>query len=156
MNMSSEDKTRINVDIYGMQYKLAGHSSSTHMRRVAEHVDEHMHKIGKGFPKLDTPRLAVLAAVNIADGFLKLKDDMESHRMGMQNVMVEEHQALANEHTRLQQELQSTHTKLADAEAREQDYKLRLEKLQEEYAKLQTEYNEWIQLASLDQTEPNS
>lgn len=151
--MSSEEKTRINVDIYGMQYTIAGHSSSIHMRRVAEHVDEQMNKIGKVFPKLDIPRVAVLAAVNISDGFLKLKDEMESKRVGMENVMVEEYQTLAEEHKVLKQDYQVINVKLAEADAREQACKQQLEKLQEEYAKLQNEYNEWIQLATLDQPE---
>jgi cell division protein ZapA (FtsZ GTPase activity inhibitor) len=151
--MSPEEKTRINVDIYGMQYTIAGHSSSIHMRRVAEHVDEQMNKIGKVFPRLDIPRVAVLAAVNIADGFLKQKDEMESKRTGLHNVMVEEHQTLADEHKVLQQDYQNINAKLAEAEAREQSCKQQLDKLQEEYAKLQNEYNEWIQLATLDQPE---
>lgn len=151
--MSPEEKTRITVDIYGMQYTIAGHSSSIHMRRVAVHVDEQMNRIGKIFPKLDVPRVAVLAAVNITDGLLKLKDEMESKQVGMQNVMVEEHQTLAEEHTVLQQDYQTIIAKLAEAEAREQACKQQLEKLQVEYAKLQNEYNEWIQLATLDQPE---
>lgn len=151
--MSSEEKTRINVDIYGMQYKLAGHSSSGHMRRVAEHVDDQMNKIGKGFPRLDIPRVAVLAAVNIADEFLKLKDELESNRVGMHNVMVEEHQTLADDYAILQQDNKEFNVKLSEAEARVEASKLQLDKLQEEYAKLQNEYNEWIQLATLDQPE---
>ena len=149
--MSPEEKTRISVDIYGMQYTIAGHSSSIHMRRVAEHVDEQMNRIGKVFPKLDVPRVAVLAAVNIADGFLKQKDELESKRVGIQNVMVEEHQTLADDHKALQQDYENMNAKLAEAEARELACKQQLDKLQEEYAKLQNEYNEWIQLASLDQ-----
>src|SRR5690554_5594941 len=113
--MSPEEKTRISVDIYGMQYTIAGHSSSIHMRRVAEHVDEQMSKIGKVFPKLDVPRVAVLAAVNIADGFLKQKDELESKRTGMQSVMVEEHQTLADGHKLLQQEYDNLNNKLQEA-----------------------------------------
>jgi cell division protein ZapA (FtsZ GTPase activity inhibitor) len=153
--MSPEEKTRINVDIYGMQYTIAGHSSSIHMRRVAEHVDEQMNRIGKVFPKLDIPRVAVLAAVNIADGFLRQKDELENKQTGLQNVIVEEHQSLADEHKLLQEDYQSSLAKLAEAEAREQACRQQLEKLQDEYAKLQNEYNEWIQLASLDQPEHN-
>lgn len=153
--MNAEDKTRITVDIYGVPYKLAGHSSSSHMRRVAEHVDEQMNRIGKGHPKLDTPRLAVLAAVNIADDYLKLKDDTESKRAGLQHDLAEEQRSLAGEHERLQKECQQAKAKLAAVEARENELKQRMEKLQEEYSKLQTEYNEWTQLVNLDQSEPN-
>src|SRR5690606_8670750 len=106
------EKTRISVDIYGMQYTIAGHSSSIHMRRVAEHVDEQMNRIGKVSPKLDVPRVAVLAAVNIADGFLKQNDELESKRAGIQSVMVEEHQTLVDEHKALQQEYENMNVKL--------------------------------------------
>lgn len=149
----SEDKTRVTVDIYGMQYKLAGHSSGGHMRRVAELVDEQMTKIARGFPKLDTPRVAVLAAVNIADEFLKQKEQFESSRIGMQNNMAEEYRELSNLHEKLKREHEGKLTELAAAQKREAELKGQMERLREEYSKLQSEYNEWIQLVQTDQNE---
>lgn len=144
--MSADDKTRITVEIYGMQYKLAGHSSSEHMRRVAQHVDEQMNRIARGFPKLDTQRVAVLAAVNLADAYLKLADERENYRLSLQSGLSEAHEALKEEHRRLQEEHEAALARLHEAQSREAELRERLAILQEEYSKLQSEYNEWIQL----------
>nr|WP_124726976.1 cell division protein ZapA [Staphylospora marina] len=66
-------KNRLTVEIYGQQYQLAGKASPGHMRQVASHVDEKMRQIADKHPRLDTTRLAVLSAVNIADDYLRLK-----------------------------------------------------------------------------------
>ena len=148
----SEEKTKVTVDIYGMQYKIAGQASGGHMRRVAELVDAQMNKIAKGFPKLDTPKLAVLAAVNIADEFLKMKEQLDSKTMGIQSNMAEEHKELASKYNALTNEHQLKLAELKEAEQREAELTVQMQKLQEEYTKLQTEYNEWIELV---QTEPD-
>ena len=113
-----------------------------------------MNKIGKSFPKLDTPRIAVLAAVNIADSLLKMKDDLENKRVVLQKDMVEEHRTMTDDHEKLVKECQSVNDKLLAAEARENELQRQFESLHEEYTKLQNEYNEWIQLVSLDNTDP--
>ena len=147
----SDDKTKISVDIYGMQYKLSGHSSSNHMRRVAQLVDEQMHRIARGFPKLDTQRVAVLASVNIADEMLKQREQLEESRAGLQNNMAEEHRNLLEKYEQLQQEHAAVQAELAGAGKREADLQQQLDQLRNEYTKLQTEYNEWIQLVQNDQ-----
>lgn len=68
-------KNKLSVEIYGQQYSLTGKASPGHMRQVASHVDEKMRQIADKNPRLDTTRLAVLSAVNIADEYLKLKQE---------------------------------------------------------------------------------
>ncbi|MBD1372821.1 cell division protein ZapA [Hazenella sp. IB182357] len=68
-------RNKLVVEIYGQQFHLTGKASPSHMRQVANHVDEKMQEIADKNPKLDTTRLAVLAAVNIADAYLKLKQE---------------------------------------------------------------------------------
>lgn len=75
--MSAADKVRITVDIFGTQYKLVGGTSADYMKMVASHVDDHMHRIGDANGRLDTPKIAVLAAVNIADEYFRLKAEAE-------------------------------------------------------------------------------
>lgn len=149
----SGEKTKVTVDIYGMQYKLAGKESSGHLHRVADLVDAQMHKIAKGFPKLDLPRVAVLAAVNIADDYLKQREQFEQQSQGLENNMSEEYKELSTTLDALQQEHQAKLTALSAAEQREEELRQQLEQLQEEYTKLQNEYNEWIQLVQSE--EPN-
>jgi cell division protein ZapA len=68
-------KNRLTVEIYGQQYHLTGKASPGHMRQVASHVDEKMRQIADKNPRLDTTKLAVLSAVNIADDYLRLKQE---------------------------------------------------------------------------------
>ncbi|GAX90661.1 cell division protein ZapA [Effusibacillus lacus] len=75
--MQKEDNNRIRVDIYGHEYQLRGRASVQHMRLVAGLVDDKMREIAQSNPRLDLNRLAVLAAVNIADEYLRLRQEYE-------------------------------------------------------------------------------
>jgi cell division protein ZapA len=68
---------RVRVDIYGQEYSLKGQASIEHLKRVARLVDEQMKEIAEQNPRLDYSRIAVLAAVNIADQYLRLCDEYE-------------------------------------------------------------------------------
>ncbi|MBA4548863.1 MULTISPECIES: cell division protein ZapA [unclassified Thermoactinomyces] len=70
-------RNKLSVEIYGTQYQLTGKASPSHMRQVASHVDEKMRQIADNNPRLDVARLAVLSAVNIADDYLKLKQEYD-------------------------------------------------------------------------------
>ncbi|WP_157771470.1 cell division protein ZapA, partial [Paenibacillus sonchi] len=67
------DRTRVAVEIYGTSYKLVG-SSTEYMKQVARYVDEHMRAISKSHTRLDTPRIAVLAAVHMAEQAIQVQD----------------------------------------------------------------------------------
>lgn len=149
------DKTKVAVDIYGMQYRLSGNESEDHLRRVAEQVDAQMRKIAAGYPRLDLPRLAVLSAVNIADDFLKLQEQRERERSGLEQNRSNEQQALQHKYDELSGEHRRVQEQLRAARAQEEQLKDQLEALRDEYAKLQSEYNEWIQLVS-SESEPGS
>lgn len=72
--MAEEDKKRLTVDIYGQSYRIMGKASVNHMRMVAGFVDDKMKEIAETSSRLDTAKIAVLAAVNIADEYFKLKE----------------------------------------------------------------------------------
>lgn len=76
--MQSNDKNRLTVEIYGQAYRLVGTDSDQYMKQVARYVDDTMREFSKGNPRLDTTKLAVLSAVNIADEYFKLKQEYES------------------------------------------------------------------------------
>lgn len=75
--MSSEEKNRLTVVIYGKPYHMVGRDSIAHMKKVARHVHEKMMDLADGNPRLDTTKLAVLSALNIADEYLKLKQEYD-------------------------------------------------------------------------------
>lgn len=75
--MNEDHKNRISVTIYGRQYKIVGNASSNYIRMVADYIDEKMMSISDGNPRLDSSKIAVLAAVNIADEYFKLKQEYD-------------------------------------------------------------------------------
>lgn len=75
--MSEEEINRLTVEIFGHHYKIMGKASMNHMRMVAGYVDDKMHEIYEANPKLDSVKLAVLSAVNIADEYFQLKKEYE-------------------------------------------------------------------------------
>ncbi|AMX82678.1 cell division protein ZapA [Geobacillus subterraneus] len=75
--MTKQPKTRVSVRIYGQDYTIVGTESPAHIRLVAAFVDDKMHEFSERNPMLDVPRLAVLTAVNIANEYLKLKQEYD-------------------------------------------------------------------------------
>ncbi len=76
--MNRKEKTSVAVEIFGTKYRLlADSSSASYVTMVGAHVDEQMHAIAKQHPRLDISRLAVLAAINIADDLLKTKEQLD-------------------------------------------------------------------------------
>lgn len=75
--MQGDGKNRLTVDIYGQQYRLSGKASTNHLRMVAGYVDDKMNEIGQGNHRLDTAKIAVLTAVNIADEYFRLRQEYD-------------------------------------------------------------------------------
>ncbi|WP_338470453.1 cell division protein ZapA [Niallia sp. XMNu-256] len=75
--MSQPSKSRITVDIYGVQYTIIGTESTRHIRQVASIVDEKMREINAMNPSLDTSKLAVLTAINAVNDLIKLQERVE-------------------------------------------------------------------------------
>lgn len=75
--MSEQAKNKTTVDIYGQQFSIVGHESTSHMRMVASIVDEKMREISRKNPTLDINKLAVLTAVNVVHDYMKLKEQCE-------------------------------------------------------------------------------
>jgi cell division protein ZapA len=72
-----EDKMNIaRVVVYGQTYQLKGDAPISHMHEVAGWVDQKMNEVAKRNPKLDHTRIAVLAAINIADELLRVKKEL--------------------------------------------------------------------------------
>jgi cell division protein ZapA len=70
-------KNRLTVEIFGQTYPIVAKASPNYVRQVASHVDQKMRELAESNPRLDLTRLAVLSAVNIADEYLRLKQEYE-------------------------------------------------------------------------------
>lgn len=72
-----QQKNRLQVTIFGQTYTMMGKASSSYMRMIASHVDDKMKEIAATNPRLDSTKLAVLSAMNIADEYYRLKQDYD-------------------------------------------------------------------------------
>jgi len=73
-----EDRViRVTARIMGEDYTIRGRASEEHILRIARFVDERMLQIAEAYPKLGTSRVAVLAAINMADELLKIREQYE-------------------------------------------------------------------------------
>ncbi|WP_059103853.1 cell division protein ZapA [Shouchella shacheensis] len=78
----NEDKQRTTVTINGQHYTIVSAENRDHVKEVARVVDDQMQEVRKRNPYLDTTKLAVLAALNTADEYVKLKRKYEGDTNG--------------------------------------------------------------------------
>ena len=69
--------TSVRVEIFDQAYNLRG-SDAEYILKLAEYVDAKMRAVAEATNTIDTVRLAVLAALNIADEYQLLKRKLDS------------------------------------------------------------------------------
>jgi cell division protein ZapA len=78
-----EQPTRIvTVEIHGQRYPIKSSLDSAYVADLAAYVDEKMRQALKECPSGDTLKVAVLAALNIADEYFRASDDAHDGRAG--------------------------------------------------------------------------
>ncbi len=75
--MSNGNGNSVRVEIYDQGYNLRG-SDAQYIFKLAEYVDTKMRAVAEQTQTVDSLRLAVLAALNIADEYMVLKRKYES------------------------------------------------------------------------------
>jgi cell division protein ZapA len=65
----------IKVDIYGQVYPINAELEETYVRKIAAYVDEKMRLISDVAKTVDTQKVAVLAALAIADELHRLREE---------------------------------------------------------------------------------
>ncbi len=61
------DPKSISVKIYGHEYTLRGEANTEYVQKVAKFVDDKMREIADNSSVASTAKIAILAAINIAD-----------------------------------------------------------------------------------------
>jgi cell division protein ZapA len=90
MAMAAKDSTlkdaqngSVRVEIFDQAYNLRG-SDPEHILKLAEYVDAKMRAVAEATNTIDTVRLAVLAALNIADEYHLLRRKQDNGSMDYQ------------------------------------------------------------------------
>ncbi len=71
------EKVKTIVNIGGKEYTIAGSESAEYIHRVALCVNQKMSELKQGNEQLNNTLLAVLTAINIADDYIKTRDELE-------------------------------------------------------------------------------
>ncbi len=66
-----QEPESVTVSIFGKEYTLRGAADADYVREVAAFVDLRMNEVARGTSVASTARVAILAAVNIADELLR-------------------------------------------------------------------------------------
>jgi cell division protein ZapA len=66
--------TRTAVDIFGRRFELRATESDERLQELARYVDGRMRELADVSPHVDTGKLAVLAALNIADELFRERE----------------------------------------------------------------------------------
>ena len=78
---SGRDARLTQVDIYGQSYNLRGQGEPTYIQDLAAYVDDKMNQIAKSTTTVDSLKVAILAALNIADEYHQIKREVEKQRL---------------------------------------------------------------------------
>ena len=68
------ENNKVKVKIFGQEYVISGEEAREHILRVADYVDSKMNEIEKSVKTNQLSLIAVLSAVNIADGYFSILD----------------------------------------------------------------------------------
>jgi len=74
----AEQKAKATVDIYGEEYIMRGDATPEYMSMLARYIDKKMKNIAARQPELPVSKIAVLAALNVADELSKLQEDYDA------------------------------------------------------------------------------
>jgi cell division protein ZapA len=76
-SLSMDEKpSTVHVEIFGQSYAVRAGADPHHVERVAGLVDAEMREVSRAGGIVDSMRIAVLAALNIADECQRLRDEM--------------------------------------------------------------------------------
>lgn len=67
----------LKVEIFGQFYNIRASEDGDYLKRLAELVDQRMREIARNSSTADSVKVAVLAALNIADELQRLKNNSE-------------------------------------------------------------------------------
>ena len=80
MEEGKKDSSLVPVVIFGQTYQVRAEENSAYIADLARYVDTKMKTIAESTGTADALKVAILAALNIADEFFKLEEAREASR----------------------------------------------------------------------------
>ena len=76
--------TTTDVEIFGTVYHVRGEDNPEHLQEVANLVDQRMREVAQQVTTVDTAKIAILAALNIADEMHRRGKKQDGERVDIQ------------------------------------------------------------------------
>ncbi len=80
---TAKGTTSVDVEIFGSVYHVRGEQNPEYLRKLAKVVDGKMRDISRHVPVVDSGKIAILAALNLADELLQCNNHQEGERVEM-------------------------------------------------------------------------
>ncbi len=81
--MAGQGDKLVQVEIYGQFYTLRSEGDSPYVGDLANYVDTKMKEVTRHSAVVDSLKVAILAALNIADEYHQLKREVEKQRLDL-------------------------------------------------------------------------
>ena len=78
--MSKDEGRLVSVEINGLRYPIRSHLDAAYVADLAAYVEGKMQLAARESPAGDTLKIAVLAALNIADECFRAREEGSAHR----------------------------------------------------------------------------
>ncbi len=75
--MEKKASKKVNVEIFGDTYPFRTDGDPGELKKLAAFVDKYMQRAAKRTRSLDTRKIAVLSALELADEYFRLKKDYD-------------------------------------------------------------------------------
>ena len=72
------EKNRVTVNILGKEYSIVSDVDPDYIRKAAGYLDSKMREVAENYPNIPESRVAVLAALNIADELFRCREFIEN------------------------------------------------------------------------------
>jgi cell division protein ZapA len=92
---SKNDSTM--VEIYGQTYNVRGEGDPDYLAELARFVDSRMREVAASVATVDATKIAILAALNIADEFSRYRKERDS----ASGLLIEKTEELSNRLSRV-------------------------------------------------------
>lgn len=93
--MTAKSTTTTEVEIFGAVYHVRGEKDGAYLQELAQLVDGKMREVAGHVSTVDTAKIAILAALNLADELYQFRLQQEGERVKIEEKVAELTGALA-------------------------------------------------------------
>ena len=76
--MSGDSDQSVEVSIYNETYRVRSGGDPEYVKQLAQYVDARMKEVFESTPTVDSLKVAVLVALNIADDYFSTKEELST------------------------------------------------------------------------------